>query len=117
MSVLLPAAMPKASSTTTPYSRAAREHPGYRRSIAARAVAATLGGYGLAALCAAALALLSDAPREEAIAVAALPAFLLQIAAAIWAFWAPTALRAWLGIGSPALVFGVIIIWIQHAAA
>ncbi|MFH1497497.1 MAG: hypothetical protein ABII82_06690 [Verrucomicrobiota bacterium] len=109
--------MPKASSTTTLYSRAARGHPGYRWSIAARAVAATLGGYALAALCAAALALRSDAPREEAIAAAVLPGFVLQIAAAIWAFWASTVLRAWLGIGLPALVFGVVIIWIQNAAA
>jgi hypothetical protein len=109
--------MSKARSTAQPYSRAARGRPGYRRSVAARTVAATLGGYGLAALCTAALALLSDAPREEAIAVAVLPAFLLQLAAAIWAFWAPTALRAWLGIGLPASAFGVVIIWIQHAAA
>ncbi len=109
--------MPTASPTPSPYSRAARARPGYRRAVASRALAATAGGYALAALCAAAVALLSGAPRDEAIALAVLPALVAQIAAAVWAFWAASATRAWLGIAAPAAVFGVIIVWIQHFAA
>lgn len=109
--------MSKVLSKPSPYSREARGRRGYRWSLASRALAALPGGYALAGLLAAALALISTAAREEAIAAAVLPAFVVQIAAAIWAFWAPSALRAWLGIGVPALVFGVIIVWIQHSAA
>lgn len=109
--------MPAAGSTPSPYSRAARARRGYRRSVAARALAALPGGYALAGLTAAALALLSHAPREEAIAAAVLPAFVVQIAAGVWAFWASSAVRAWLGIAAPAAVLGVIIVWIQSSAA
>lgn len=88
-----------------------------RWNIAARAVAALFGGYGLAALCACALALLSSAPREDALAAAALPAFLVHLVAAVWAFWAPTVARVWLGIGAPALALAAIVWSLRTSAA
>lgn len=88
-----------------------------RWNIAARAVAALPGGYALAALVASVLALLSSAPREEAIAAAVLPALLVQTFAAIWAFWASTVARAWLGIGAPAIVLVALVWWLRSASA
>lgn len=89
-----------------------------RWSIAARALAATLGGYALAALSVAACALLlSGASREEAVAAATLPAFLIHLAAAVWAFWASTAARAWLGIGLPTITLALLVCWLRTASA
>lgn len=89
----------------------------HRWSVAARALAALPGGYALAALLASALALLSSAPREEAVAAAALPAYAVHLAAAIWAFWARTAARAWLGVGAPALALALLVWWLRAARA
>jgi hypothetical protein len=88
-----------------------------RWSIASRAVAALPGGYALAALLASALALLSSAPREEAIAAAVLPAFAVQILAALWSFWASTAARAWLGIGIPAIFLALLVWFLRSSSA
>lgn len=87
-----------------------------RWNIAARATAALPGGYALAALVASALALLSSAPREEAVAAAVLPAFVLHLAAAVWAFWAPTVARAWLGVGAPTLILAALVWWLRSSA-
>ncbi len=89
----------------------------YRWSIAARTVAAVFGGYALAALSVATFALLSSASRAEAVAVATLPSFALHLAAAVWAFWASTAARAWLGIGAPAAVLALLVWFLRSTSA
>lgn len=98
-------------------SRHPSKNPRSRWSIAARAAAALPGGYALAALSVATLALLSSAPRAETIAAATLPAFAIQLAAIIWAFWASTATRAWLGVGAPALVLAALVYWLRTTPA
>lgn len=66
--------------------------------IAVRAVAAVLGGYGVAFAATAMLALVLPLPPADAVTVATLLSFVIYIAAALWAFAARTAVRAWLGL-------------------
>ena len=79
----------------------------YRWSVASRALAATVGGYALAALLSAMLALLlpriSDASRADAVLIATLLSFVIYTVVALWVFCAPTALRAWLWLAAVTL--------------
>jgi len=84
-----------------------------RLGVLARATAAVLGGYALAALTSVALALAYRAPREEAVLAASMPAFLVFAGAVLWAFAARTAWRAWLGIAVPALALGAVVWWLR----
>ena len=77
-----------------------------RWSVASRALAALAGGYLLAAVSTVALALATDAPAEAY--HAALPGFVLHVGAAVWAFAAPSATRAWAGILLPTLVCALL---------
>lgn len=88
-----------------------------RLRVLARVLAAVLGGYALAALSAVAVALLYRAPREEAVLAASLPAFLVYAGAVLWAFAARSAVRAWLGIGVPAVLLGALVWWLKHPGA
>lgn len=81
-----------------------------RLAVASRTLAALAGGYAVAALLSVSIALLTrSAPREEAVAAGNAPAFLVFAACIIWAFAASTAMRAWLGIVTPAAVLGVLV--------
>ena len=86
-----------------------------RLAVAARAAAGILGGYALAAFFTTTVALLSRAPREEAANLGAVPSFLVFALAVIWAFAARTAIRAWAGIGLPALVLAALTWWLHRA--
>lgn len=68
-------------------------------------IAALLGGYMLAAASSVALALATASPAEAY--HAALPGFVLHVGAALWAFAAPTATRAWAGILVPTLLCAI----------
>ena len=85
-------------------------HPGwrYRLAITSRALAATAGGYALAAAFTAALslALAQAMPRVEAVLTATMLAWLVYAGAAGWAFYARTAWGAWGGTLLPALMLG-----------
>ena len=70
----------------------------YRAGIAARSLAAIAGGYGLAALTAAACAATLPGPRVEAVLAGMLASFLVHAGAAIWAFAARSAWRGWAGL-------------------
>jgi len=70
--------------------------------IVSRSLAAILGGYGLAALAAMALALLPG-PPEEGVLWGMMASYAVMAAAAMWCFAAKSALGAWLGILIPAL--------------
>lgn len=87
----------------------------HRFAVASRALAALVGGYGLATAFTVALGRALALPKEEILNTAALPAFLFYAGAAIWAFYASTAMRAWLGIGLPAAVF-TLAAWLLRAA-
>jgi hypothetical protein len=78
----------------------------YRANVAARAVVASVGAYGVAALFAAALARTLPMSRVEAVSLATLLAFLVAPAGAVWAFLAPGPWRAWAGMLAAALLFG-----------
>jgi len=70
----------------------------YRANVAARAAAAVVGGYTVAALFAAASARLLPLPRVEAVLPGTMLAFFVLPGVAIWAFLARSAARAWAGV-------------------
>ncbi|MDF3057047.1 MAG: hypothetical protein K0R17_1262 [Rariglobus sp.] len=86
----------------------------HRFAVASRALAALVGGYGLATAFTVALGRALELPKEEVVNTAALPAFLLYAGAAVWAFYASNATRAWLGIGLPAAVLALVA-WLLRA--
>ncbi len=78
----------------------------YRLTITSRALAATAGGYAVAAaFCAAlSLALAQAIPRADAVLTATMLAWLVYAAAVAWVFYARTSWGAWLGTLGPAAV-------------
>lgn len=89
-------------------------HPGlarYRVQVALRAVAAVGGGYVLAAASAAAGALGFQSlglARPDATLAATMLSFIVYAIAAMWAFGCASAVRAWVGIGLPALALALL---------
>lgn len=81
----------------------------YRLAVASRTLAATAGGYALAAAFtgAAALALARHTTRVEAVLGATLLAWLVYALAVVWAFFARTASQAWSGILGSALLLAL----------
>lgn len=74
----------------------------YRAGVGMRILAATLGGYALAAVATAALTLHGPGSRIDAAIAATMLSFLIWTFAVLWAFAARSALWAWLGIATPA---------------
>jgi Protein of unknown function (DUF3649) len=74
--------------------------------VAARAIAAILGGYALAALTAVAAAVWLPLERPEAVLTGMLASFAIYAAAVTWVFAAASAARAWAGLLLPAVVLG-----------
>ncbi|TXN02906.1 iron transporter [Methylobacterium sp. WL64] len=79
----------------------ARSMPGLidRLAVAGRVVLAAFGGYGVAALSAALLALILPMPRSEAVSTGTLVSFAVMAGAVIWVFAARTLGRAALFLG------------------
>lgn len=92
----------------------------YRWMVANRALAAAVGGYALASLCTAVLAVglprVSDTSRASALLTATLFSFVVYAAAVVWAFSARSALRAWAGIGVPSAVLAAAL-WVLKVGA
>ncbi len=89
-----------------------------RLAVASRALAAVAGGYAVAALFTAALALaLRPLPKDEAVKFATMPAFLVYAAAVVWVFAARTARRAWLGLVIAAALLGLAFWLLQPGGA
>lgn len=88
---------------------------GQRRPLASRAIAAIGGGYLLACGWAVALSMLwpvgADGGRSAGVVAGTASAFAVYVAVAIWAFAAPNALRAWLGILGPAAGLALLAAW------
>jgi uncharacterized membrane protein YjjP (DUF1212 family) len=80
-----------------------------RLSIAARAVAALLGGYALASLVSALSAVIFPLPREEAILAGNFLALLAYPASAVWSFLAASAGRAWIGLLVPGIAMALAV--------
>lgn len=79
--------------------------------VLSRTLAAIVGGYALAATCSMFLALALPMARSQAVLTGMLVAIALCACAALWAFATRTALRAWVGIALPTLLF-----WLGAAA-
>jgi hypothetical protein len=88
----------------------------YRANVAARAVAGSVGAYGVAALLAAALARTLPMSKLEAIIPATLLALLVAPAVTLWAFLARGPWRAWAGVLGTALLLAAIA-WIAGPPA
>jgi hypothetical protein len=87
----------------------------YRLGVAARAAAALFGGYAVAALAGAALALYLPGPRSETALTGALASFAVYAGAAMWTFAARSAARAWGGLLLASAVLGLLV-WLRYAA-
>lgn len=89
-----------------------------RLNTALRALLAVVGGYWLAALAAATLALALPLPRVDAVMASMMIAFVIYLLAAIWAFAAATLMRAFGGLLLPAAVLGLgFLVWPTGGAA
>lgn len=73
--------------------------------LAARIVAAILGGYALAALTSVA-ALALPIPASEAAFIGMLASFLMYAGAVVWVFAVSSAARAWAGLALAAVPLG-----------
>ncbi|MEL6060097.1 MULTISPECIES: iron transporter [unclassified Methylobacterium] len=71
----------------------------YRLAVAARVLLAIVGGYGVAALASALLALVLPVARPEAVSTGMIASFAIMAAAVIWVFAARTVGRAALVLG------------------
>lgn len=83
--------------------------------IAARVLAAIVGGYGLASLMSIVLARLLPLPHASAVMIGMLASFLFHACCALWAFAARTTLAAWLGLVVPG-VFLALAAWLLGPA-
>lgn len=72
----------------------ARRRPAYRLAVAGRVVLAVVGGYAIAALLTALLALTLPLVRSEAVATATLLSFAVMVAVVVYVFAARTLGRA-----------------------
>ncbi|MDQ7957744.1 MAG: DUF3649 domain-containing protein [Pseudomonadota bacterium] len=88
----------------------------YRLAVASRALAAIVGGYGVAALASAVLALWLPGTRASATVWATLAAFVVYVVAVMAVFGTRSAWRAWGGLVAAALVLGALL-WLRGGAA
>ena len=66
-----------------------------RGEVASRVTAAVGGGYAVSAGAAVSLSLLLPMPRAEAVLTGTMASFVIYLLAALWAFSAASAVRAW----------------------
>ena len=76
-------------------------------NVSLRSVMALFGGYGLASMVAATLAVGLPLPRPDAVMTAIMLAFLVHMLAALWVFGAATLTRAAAGLAMPAALLGL----------
>ncbi|WP_454711654.1 DUF3649 domain-containing protein [Cupriavidus nantongensis] len=81
----------------------------YRAGVGARAVAAIAGGYALAALATAVLALFLPMARHDAVTAATLLSFAIYAGAAVWVFAVRSAWRACAGLALPAALLAAML--------
>jgi hypothetical protein len=107
-----PAAQAAAASTSSRHRWLPHGSEGarYRWGVASRAVAAIGGGYVLAALVTAVLALFMPTSRVEAALTGTLASFAVYTVAVMWVFAARTAWRAWRGLLIPCVLLGLVLL-------
>lgn len=86
-----------------------------RLGVASRTLVAVFGGYALAAVTTAALALWLPVEWADAVITGTLLSFLIYTVAVLFAFSTRSALRAWVGILAPTLV-GAALVWLGGPA-
>lgn len=77
-------------------------------NVLSRAVAAAVGGYALANMVPIAVVAFFSVARVDAALIALQLSFVIYAVAVMWAFAARSARSAWAGIGSLALLAGVV---------
>lgn len=88
----------------------------YRWAVFSRIVAAVLGGYALAAISAAGLAIWLPMTRVDAVVTASMLAFVIYSVAIMWVFAARSTWRAWAGMVLPTMVLGGLF-WLTRLLA
>lgn len=103
-----------ATTTKPAVKRRTGASPRDRLAVASRALAAIVGGYGLAALCTTAMALLLPLARAEAVVTGTLASFVLYTCAVLWVFAARDAWRAWAGLAAPSALLAIVLWLVQR---
>ena len=92
----------------------------YRWRIAARCVAAIVGGFALTSVASIVLALAlvrsGAMSRMDATATATLTSFALWVGVTMWAFSAASVRRVWLNLFVPTIVLSLLGWWLRGAA-
>ncbi|MBD8654178.1 iron transporter [Oxalobacteraceae sp. CFBP 13730] len=88
----------------------------YRGGVIARAVAAIGGGYVLAALGGALIALALPLPRADAVTIATLLAFVIYPCVILWVFATRSAPRACVGVAATCAALGMVL-WLVGGTA
>lgn len=86
----------------------------YRWAVLSRILAAVVGGYALASIAAAGMAVWLPMTRVDAVVTASMLAFVVYALAVMWVFAARNTWRAWAGIALPTGLLAAIY-WMTRA--
>ena len=87
----------------------------YRLQVLSRIVAATVGGYALAAAATVLLTVLWPLPRAQAVLAANMLSFVWYTIAVMWVFSTKSTTRAWVGMVLPTAVIAVLSVLLMPA--
>lgn len=87
----------------------------YRLQVLSRIVAATFGGYALAAAATVLLTVLWPLPRSQAVLAANMLSFVWYTIAVMWVFSTKSATRAWVGMVLPTALIAVLSVLLMPA--
>ncbi|QXR37180.1 DUF3649 domain-containing protein [Alcaligenes aquatilis] len=89
--------------------------PRYRLQVLSRIVAATVGGYALAATVTVLLTLLWPLPKVQAVLAANMLSFIWYAIAVMWVFSTKSATRAWVGMVLPTAFIALLCLLVMPA--
>jgi hypothetical protein len=87
----------------------------YRLQVLSRIVAATVGGYALAAAATVLLTLLWPLPKAQAVLAANMLSFVWYTIAVMWVFSTKSATRAWVGMTLPTALIALLSVLLMPA--
>ncbi|QCP83389.1 DUF3649 domain-containing protein [Alcaligenes faecalis] len=87
----------------------------YRLQVLSRIVAATVGGYALAAAATVLLTLLWPLPKAQAVLAANMLSFVWYTIAVMWVFSTKSAARAWVGMVLPTALIALLSVLLMPA--
>ncbi|HRO20760.1 DUF3649 domain-containing protein [Alcaligenes faecalis] len=87
----------------------------YRLQVLSRIVAATVGGYALAAAATVLLTVLWPLPRAQAVLAANMLSFVWYTIAVMWVFSTKSATRAWVGMVLPTALIALLSVLLMPA--